>query len=104
MNTAWNRWCQNLPSGIDRLLYDNHITPIIITDITEDITYIYKIRIPALPPLGGLQSMVKYPTFPIPLHEVNNLWFMGCREKQQLGMRLHTYGIFKFDVCYVYYS
>ena len=34
MNTAWNRWCRNLPSGIALSLYDNCITPIIITDIT----------------------------------------------------------------------
>ena len=34
MNTAWNRWCRNLPSGTALLLYDNRITPIIISDIT----------------------------------------------------------------------
>ena len=34
MNTAWNRWCRNLPSGTALSLYDNRITPIIITDIT----------------------------------------------------------------------
>ena len=34
MNTAWNRWCRNLPSGTALTLYDNRITPIIITDIT----------------------------------------------------------------------
>ena len=33
MNTAWNRWCQNLPSGTVLSLYDNRITLIIITDI-----------------------------------------------------------------------
>ena len=25
MNTAWNRWCRNLPSGTALSLYDNHI-------------------------------------------------------------------------------
>ena len=35
MNTAWNRWCWNLPSGTALSLYGNRITPIIITDITE---------------------------------------------------------------------
>ena len=34
MNTAWNRWCRNLPSGTALSLYDNRIIPIIITDIT----------------------------------------------------------------------
>ena len=34
MNTAWNRWCRNLPSGTALSLYDNRITLIIITDIT----------------------------------------------------------------------
>ena len=34
MNTAWNRWCRNLPSSTAFLLYENRITPIIITDIT----------------------------------------------------------------------
>ena len=34
MNTAWNRWCRNLPSGTALSLYDNCITPFIITDIT----------------------------------------------------------------------
>ena len=34
MNTAWNRWCRNLPSGTALSLYDNRITTIIITDIT----------------------------------------------------------------------
>ena len=34
MNTAWNRWCRNLLSGTALSLYDNHITPIIMTDIT----------------------------------------------------------------------
>ena len=34
MNTAWNRWCRNLPSGTALSLYENRITPIIITDIT----------------------------------------------------------------------
>ena len=35
MNTAWNRRCRNLPSGTALSLYDNRITPIIITDITR---------------------------------------------------------------------
>ena len=34
MNTAWNRWCQTLPSGTTFSLYDNCITRIIIMDIT----------------------------------------------------------------------
>ena len=34
MNTAWNRWCRNLPSSTALSLYENRITPIIITDIT----------------------------------------------------------------------
>ena len=34
MNTAWNRWCRNLPSGTALSLYDNRITPFMITDIT----------------------------------------------------------------------
>ena len=33
-NTAWNRRCRTLPSGTALSLYDNRITPIIITDIT----------------------------------------------------------------------
>ena len=32
MNTAWNRWLRNLSSGTALSLYDNRITPIIITD------------------------------------------------------------------------
>ena len=34
MNTAWNKWCRNLPSGTALSLYENRITPIIIADIT----------------------------------------------------------------------
>ena len=34
MNTAWNKWCRNLPSSTALSLYENRITPIIITDIT----------------------------------------------------------------------
>ena len=34
MNTAWNRWCRNLPSSRALSLYENRITPVIITDIT----------------------------------------------------------------------
>ena len=33
-NTAWNRRCRSLLSGTALSLYDNRITPIIITDIT----------------------------------------------------------------------
>ena len=54
MNTAGNRWCRNLPAGTALSLYDNRITPIIITDSLslEDVMYVYKIRILALPPLA----------------------------------------------------
>ena len=55
---AWNRWFQNLPALSS--VYENRITPIIITDITgtsEDVTNIYKIRIPALGCGMGLRTI-----------------------------------------------
>ena len=49
--TAWNRRCRNLPSGTALSLYDNRI---IITVSPEDVMYVYKIHILALPPLIAL--------------------------------------------------